>query len=313
MDTTEIAISDVFNERIVLPDSDADERLSRLVGMDDSIEKLSKILEVLLFPSLFQKWRDTHHHKASVIFEYIKNRHPLILIAGDVGTGKTELSETIGSRVARKGKLEITLFPMSLSTRGSGLVGEMTKLISSAFHHVKIECENISKTKNDSYAAGVILLIDEADALAQSREDGQMHHEDRAGVNALIRGLDTLNRKHLPVAVIMCTNRMQAIDPAITRRASEILVFDRPDKNKRLALLQQPLEEIGLTGEQIDEVADITGNTPERDYGFTFSDITQKLFPAVVMSAYPDQAVDYERIISIIKKITPTPPFKNNV
>lgn len=308
-----IAINEVFNERIALPDSEADHRLSRLVGLDDSIEKLSKTLEVLLFPSLFQTWRDAHHPNASMIFEYIKSRHPLVVIAGDVGTGKTELSETIGSRVARKGKLEITLFPMSLSTRGTGLVGEMTKLITSAFQHVKGECEKISKTKDGSYSSGLILLIDEADALAQSREDGQMHHEDRAGVNALIRGLDTLNRKHLPVAVIMCTNRLQAIDPAITRRASEILIFDRPDKAKRFAVLQQSLEEMGLTSEQIGNVADITGSTSARDYGFTFSDITQKLFPAIVMSAYPDKTINYEQVISVVEKIAPTPPFKNNV
>ena len=307
-----IAIDNVFNQRSVLPDSDADERLARLVGMDDSIEQLSKILEMVLFPRRFQEWRKAHHPAASVIFDYVKNRHSLIIIAGDVGTGKTELSETIGSRVARQGKIEITLFPMSLSSRGSGLVGEMTKLISSAFHHIQTECEKIAKAKDGAYKSGVILLIDEADALAQSREEGQMHHEDRAGVNALIRGLDTLNRKQLPVAVIMCTNRMQAIDPAITRRAVETLIFDRPDSNKRLALLQRPLQEIGFTQQQIEKIVDMTGATNGRRYGFTFSDITQKLFHAIIMSAYPDRAISYEQAVSIIKKITPTPPFKNN-
>ncbi len=309
---TAVAMDDVFSRRIVLPDSDADERLARLVGMDDSIERLSRVLETLLFPSRFQEWRDKHHPHASIIFDYVKNRHSLVIISGDVGTGKTELSETIGSYVARKNDLEIMLFPMSLSTRGSGLVGEMTQLISSAFQHVKNECEKIALTKEGAYKAGVILLIDEADALAQSREDGQMHHEDRAGVNALIRGLDTLNRKQLPVAVIMCTNRIQAIDPAITRRAAEMFVFERPDRNKRLALLRQAFEEIGFTQKQINEMADMTGATDGRDYGFTFSDITQKLFHTVVMSAYPDQPISHEQVISAIKKIAPTPPFKNN-
>ena len=307
-----IAINDVFDRRVVLPDSDADARLARLVGMNDSIERLSKVLEMLLLPARFQKWRKIHHPHASIIFDYVKNRHDLIIIAGDVGTGKTELSETIGSYVARRSRLEITLFPMSLSTRGSGLVGEMTKLISSAFQYVKSECEKIVRTKEGAFKSGVILLIDEADALAQSREDGQMHHEDRAGVNALIRGLDTLNRNQLPVAVIMCTNRIQSIDPAITRRAAEILFFDRPDRNKRLALLRQAFEEIGFTQKQINEVVDMTGATDGRDYGFTFSDITQKLFHSIVMSAYPDRPISHEQVISAIKKITPTPPFKSN-
>ena len=308
-----VAIDDVFNQRILLPDSDADERLARLVGMDDSIEKLSKILDMLLFPQRFDAWRTTHHPNASLLFGYAKNKHSIIIIAGDVGTGKTELSETIGSRVARQGKIGIILFPMSLSSRGSGLVGEMTKLISSAFQHIQAECEKIAKTKDGAYKSGIILLIDEADALAQSREEGQMHHEDRAGVNALIRGLDTLNRKQLPVAVIMCTNRMQAIDPAITRRAAETFVFNRPDKSKRMALLQKPLEEICFTQQQIEKIADMTGATNGRQYGFTFSDITQKLFHAMIMSAYPDRTINYEQVVSTINKITPTPPFKHNV
>jgi AAA+ superfamily predicted ATPase len=65
----------------------------------------------------------------------------------------------------------------------------------------------------------VILLVDEADALAQSREAAQMRHEDRAGVNAFIRGVDRIGNG-LPAAVIMCTNRLSALDPAVRRRAA---------------------------------------------------------------------------------------------
>ena len=75
----------------------------------------------------------------------------------------------------------------------------------------------------------MVLVIDEADALAQSREMAQMHHEDRAGVNALIRGIDELAGRRLPIAVVLCTNRPDAIDPAVRRRAAEIFRFERPD------------------------------------------------------------------------------------
>lgn len=307
----EESIDDVFRQRTILPDSDADERLARLVGIDEYIEKLSKILEMLLFPARIEKWRKRHHPKASTIFNYTKNKYPLVIIAGDVGTGKTELSETIGSRVARNGNLEITMFPMSLSTRGSGLVGEMTKLISSAFDYVEQECKKIAKSKDGSYRAGVILLIDEADALAQSRDSGQMHHEDRAGVNALIRGIDLLNRQHLPVAVIMCTNRLDAIDPAVARRAAETFVFERPNAEKRIAILKPALEELGLGARQIEQIVEVTGETEGRNYGYTFSDITHRLFHAITMSAYPDKSIDFEGVLRVAKQIKPTPPFKN--
>jgi AAA+ superfamily predicted ATPase len=65
-----------------------------------------------------------------------------------------------------------------------------------------------------------------------------MHHEDRAGVNAFIRGIDQLAAAEVPAAVLMCTNRLKALDPAIQRRAAEVLVFSRPDENRRAMLLQ---------------------------------------------------------------------------
>ncbi len=304
-----VNIDDVFSRRAVLPDGNADERLARLVGMDAYIDRLSKMLEMLLFPGHLERWRREHHPNAHTIFGYAKNKHPLIIIAGDVGTGKTELSETIGSKVARNSRLEITLFPMSLSTRGSGLVGEMTKLISAAFDYIEGECGKIAVAKDGNYKSGVILLIDEADALAQSRETGQMHHEDRAGVNALIRGVDLLSRKQLPVAVIMCTNRFDALDPAITRRAAETFVFERPDEKKRLAILEPTLKELGFSGSQIAKIVKATGAVNGRNHGFTFSDITHRLFHAMIMMAYPNGHIRFEDALSAATQIQPTPPF----
>jgi tRNA A37 threonylcarbamoyladenosine biosynthesis protein TsaE len=47
-----------------------------------------------------------------------------VILAGDVGTGKTAISETVGDAVARQEKIVATLYPLSLATRGSGKVGE---------------------------------------------------------------------------------------------------------------------------------------------------------------------------------------------
>ena len=47
-------------------------------------------------------------------------------------------------------------------------------------------------------------VVDEADSLAQSREQTQMHHEDRAGVNALLRGIDDFTTEGLPIVVVLC-------------------------------------------------------------------------------------------------------------
>ena len=156
---------------------------------------------------------------------------------GDVGCGKSALAESIADPVAREQRIQITLFPMSLSARGQGRVGEMTRLLSTAFDYTYSEAKKLACENGEGSRGAVILLIDEADALAQSREAAQMHHEDRVGVNALIRGVDRLAKSRLPVAVIMCTNRLDALDSAIRRRAADTLAFYRPDRNQHHAVL----------------------------------------------------------------------------
>jgi AAA+ superfamily predicted ATPase len=211
--------------------------------------------------------------------------------------------------VARQEKINITLFPLSLSTRGQGRVGEMTKLLSSAFEHTVAEAQKL-KSPIHSARGGVILLVDEADALAQSREAAQMHHEDRAVVNAFIRGIDRLSNSCLPAAVIMCTNRLGALDPAVRRRAADILTFERPDNLQRHSVLAPPLKQLGFSEPNIVALVAATGPREGRKYGFTFSDLTQRLLPAIVLDAYPGKSVTASRALDIAHDMIPTPPFQ---
>jgi AAA+ superfamily predicted ATPase len=240
----------------------------------------------------------------------VLRRPPLVVLAGDVGAGKTELASTIGDAVARQEEIDVTLFPLSLSTRGQGRVGEMTQLLSAAFDYTVEEAGKL-KSSSDRSRGAVILLVDEADAIAQSREDAQMHHEDRAGVNAFIRGIDRIGNARLPAAVIMCTNRLGALDPAIRRRAADVLSFNRPDAEQRRAVLGGPLTGLGFSKANVDRVIEATGVDRGREYGFTFSDLTQRLLPAIVLDAYPDGPVQPDRAVEIAAAMSPTPPFKD--
>ncbi len=171
--------------------------------------------------------------------------------------------------------------------------------------------EKAKKLQHTNGSKGaVILLVDEADALAQSRENEQMHHEDKAGVNAFIRGIDSLGMGKLPAAVIMCTNRPKALDPAIKRRAAAIFLFQRPGEEARSLALNVPLSELGLSQKDIKEIVSITGPYGDRDYGFTYSDLMQRLLPAIILDAYPSNAVQGKKAIEIVKTIIPTSPFK---
>lgn len=303
-----VSIDDLFDRRLDFPDMGAARRLARLVGIDEAKTRLTKVLGVLVNPAGPRNWAEKHHKGAATALDYLERRPPLVILAGDVGTGKTALSETVGDAVARQEQIGVTLYPLSLATRGSGRVGEMTKLLSAAFDATLSAAEKLKRSSGKA-AGGIIFLVDEADAVTQSRENAQMHHEDRAGVNAFIRGVDRLAEKQLPVAVVLCTNRLTAIDPAVLRRAAEIFDFDRPGDKQRRAVIEAPLTELGFNSAHIDEIVKLTAGGKD-GVGFTFSDLTQRLLPTLILDAYPDKPVRFERAIEILRVMQPTPRFR---
>jgi hypothetical protein len=304
-----IDVQNLFERRLSYPHPTARERLERLVGLDDHIAKLTKVLGLLVHPGGLKHWGEQHHPGAHQLIDTVLQRTPLVILGGDIGSGKTELADNIADAVARQEKIEIDLLPLSLAARGQGRVGEMTQLISAAFDFTVKEAASIEKNKEGAKGA-VILLVDEADALAASRETPEMHHEEVSAVNAFIRGIDRLADRHLPAAVIMCTNRYDALDPAVTRRAAEILRFGRPDEDNRRLLLAPRLAELGFDEAEIDAIVSVTGGHDGKP-GFTFSDLAQRLIPAIVLDAYPDRPILPTRAIAIAEEMIPTPPFQD--
>lgn len=299
---------DVFESSLDYPDPDARRRLALLTGIDEQRDRLEKGLLLTIDRGAIERWSEASHGARLPLVSYFLARPPLFMLAGDVGTGKTALAETIGDAVARRSKLPITLHRMSLGSRGSGLVGEMTGLVTRAFSQV-VDVARKAVDKDGRPRGGHILLIDEADALAQSRGTDQMHHEDRAGVNALIRGINLLAEAKLPAAVLMCTNRVDAIDPAVRRRAAEVLEFGRPGDDRRRSVMIAGLEGVGFDEGQIDQLVKATGPRDGRP-GFTYSDLTQRLLPGFALDAFPDSRITFERALARAQSTEPTPEFK---
>jgi AAA+ superfamily predicted ATPase len=303
--------NELFEDIIEYPNPEAQERFSALVGLDDVKETLTKEASLLLNPDLIKKWSKKFYKKEIELLKVFNDRFPFFIFAGDVGTGKTTLAESFGDVIARNEKMTIYLYRLSLKSRGAGAVGEMTRLISEAFEKVKEQAQKGFK-ENKKPSSATVLLIDEADAFAQSREISQMHHEDRAGVNSLIRGIDTLANSNLPAIVLMCTNRFDAIDPAVKRRAAEIFEFRRPDDKQRKYVLEDSLSDIGFNAEQIDEIVKLTGpnKSEKREYGYTYSDLIKRFLPKTIIGAYPDKDIQFEDTIKIINLTPPTKPFQ---
>lgn len=301
--------NDLFSNVAEFPDPVAQGRLASLVGIDEIKRQVIAEATLLLDPSTVEKWCVKHHGAIFRAVDEVKQRTPLLVFEGDVGTGKTELAETFSDAVARSMRVEVTLYSLSLSARGKGAVGEMTSLLTSAFAEVS---STASKARDSSgrVRRGVVLLVDEADALAQSRELAQMHHEDRAGVNALIRGIDQLRNEQLPVLTLLCTNRIGALDPAVLRRAAGVFQFARPNGLQRTQLLEVLLEGIGLSDQEMEKLVALTNATSSRSYGCSYSDLRQRLVPQAVLDAMSrDVPLSGKLLIDHAETFEPTRPF----
>ena len=101
--TTRPTIDDLFDRPITYPDVEARERLSRLVGLNEHKARLAKILGLLINPAGLDSWARKYHPGAIGLLDAVLRRPPLVVLAGDVGSGKSELAETIGDDVAPAG------------------------------------------------------------------------------------------------------------------------------------------------------------------------------------------------------------------
>jgi AAA+ superfamily predicted ATPase len=295
-----------FEAERLYPNDDARAWYDRLVGLDNQKRQLILELQMLLYPQRLVDWSKKHHHQKILrVCELQCNRVPLVLFEGDVGTGKTALAETIGDAFARRTNQSVRLLKINTQVRGTGQVGEMTDLIVQAFVHAESTARKVAPQ-------AVLLLIDEADALASSRDVSQMHHEDKAGLNTLLQRLDSLRLARLPVAVFFVTNRPEALDSAVRRRAALDLHFPRPTEEIREAIIRTSLPELTISSSDMKALLKITGESDSHNKSicYTSSDLTDRLFPAALREAFAqDRPLTVSDLIDSAKQIEATPRF----
>lgn len=296
-----------FEAERTFPNDDAQVWYESLKGLDDHKEKLLLELEMLLYPERVEEWSKRHHRGLVLkLCERTRHRVPLILFEGDIGTGKTALAETIGDALARRLRSgAVHLLKINTQVRGTGQVGEMSDLIVQAFTQAEARARVLK-------GEPVLLLLDEADALAVSRNAQQMHHEDKAGLNTLLQRLDNLRPTRLPIAALFITNRPDALDPAVRRRAALTLPFERPNAAVRAEIFRSAVPELKLTETTLAKLTQLTGEADKKNHGvpFTASDLTDRLLPAALRVAFAaDRALTAEDLLSQAAALGATPPF----
>lgn len=294
----------IFSTPIVAKSGELDSRLKRVVGVDDLISNLTEDLNFIFQPNLASKWSDSIYKKQIPLVQILEDFIPLIIFEGDVGTGKTEVAETIGSSVAFKHKYEVQTLKMSTQVRGSGFVGEMTTLLSQAFDHVKSMAQK----------AGVptLLIIDEADSLLTSRAASGQHHEDKAGVNTIIQHLDSMKKSKLPIAVIAISNRSGALDPALKRRSTAVFTFERPTEIQRKELFKRFLDGMDFNDKDFSILAKASSEKKIAGKGelsqFSYADLTLRfLLPELRHAVGANRKITIESLTNRLNNLEPSP------
>jgi hypothetical protein len=299
-------ISSFIAEVIRYPDKRLGAQYSALVGLRDIQRSMLSKLALLLDTRYIESWFNAHYAPNSVqtLKRAMLDRYPLLILEGEVGSGKTALSRSIGNTLVESQVCsELLLYVVNSRVRGGGHVGELTQNISRAFDEAEhsYEQEQIP----------IILFIDEADALAQARGGSQTHHEDDAGVNTLIQRIDRLRGR--PIAVLFATNLAHSLDNAIVRRAIAIYHFERPNYMMRYELFKKQLTSIGISEFEITALSEQTvprkiAGYGERLHRYTYSDLTQRLIPqAVELAINHQEKLEYEHLKCACDDVSPTP------
>lgn len=181
------------------------------------------------------------------------------------------------------------------------MVGEMGTLIAEAFRKVILSA---GKTRR------AILIIDEADSLGASRAQTHSHHEDKVAVNTLIQGVDDLRQYGGRIVVILCTNRLSVLDPALRRRAAITEEFKRPSDAERQQLFQMDLAGLTLAPSQIAELTRLTSARANHP-SWTYSDIRTRLYPAALAKAYPNRGVSFADLTAVASSLHASPVMED--
>ncbi|HEX8394965.1 MAG TPA: ATP-binding protein [Longimicrobium sp.] len=291
--------SELFELELSLPEAGLHARAGRLVGFEARYERIRRDLRLLAAPEEVGEWSRKFYGSEMPICAAVTDRYPLVIFAGDVGTGKTETAEAMSDRLARETGKGAMLFKLSTRVRGGGKVGEMSTLLNNAFETVVKEA---GKTRS------AFLIIDEADSLTSTRDESHRHHEDKVAVNTIIQRVDDLRRHRGRVLVFLCTNRSAALDPAVVRRAARTEVFSRPNAEERLELLRMDLKGLGIEDAAIRQLVDMTGPSSDPPQpGFTFSDLRSRLLPEALARAFPSRRIQAEDFVQVAREMTPSP------
>lgn len=160
------------------------------------------------------------------------------LFYGPPGTGKTYFAKALG------GECDFSYMQINAADLVSKYIGEGARNVKQMFNEARQQ-------------QPCLIFIDEIDALASDREDGnQQTKSERQMVNQLLQSLTEINDQEDDIVVVGATNTIDAVDDAILRsgRLGEKIKFELPESKTRVEVFKAHLKP-ELDGVDVDWLA----------------------------------------------------------
>ena len=247
-------------------------RLSDVAGMDEAREEVVEFIRFLKEPKVFEK---------------LGARIPRgAILAGVPGTGKTLLAKAIA------GEAGVPFLSVSGSEFVEMFVGVGSMRVRDLFEEARQH-------------APCIVFIDEIDAIGRSRTKssivGAGNDERESTLNQLLVEMDGFE-EHGKVIVLAGTNRLDVLDPALTRpgRFDRIIVIDKPDLIGREAIFKVHLRPLQL----VDLIDSVASRLAKLTPGMTGADIANVCNEGALLAARLNASrVSLEHLESAIERV----------
>jgi SpoVK/Ycf46/Vps4 family AAA+-type ATPase len=204
---------------------------------DDLNDKISDAITAFTNRGTWQKWG----------LDKLREQGVAILLHGDPGTGKTITAYWIAKR------LHLGLREVSMADFGSQIPGQNARNIQKIFYTEQLAADNDRRHPP-------VILLDECDSMLISRA--------RLGPN-MVWMLEPINMLlaqigKYPGLVVLATNSVDMLDPALERRLLAKVEFGRPEPIERLQMWKSKWPSkfpVQPTEREFDELArfDLTG------------------------------------------------------
>ena len=177
---------------------------------------------------------------------YESNRPKAVLLEGLPGTGKTLTARIIASQIDR------TFIRLKLEDIVSKWYGDSEKKLAQIFDY----CDELED--------GVVIFIDEIDALASSRDDHTINEATRHILSVILQRIEGFHGKNKSL-LICATNRKNDLDSAMLNRFDLMIKFDLPDLQTRKELFVYYAKQFKEEQSTLDKLATETEGFSSRE------------------------------------------------